>query len=271
MTFDPYGIHIGPLYFRYYGFILMFGALAAALVSRRLLSKTDKDPDIVWDALIWVLIFGVVGARLYHVFTPSKSLLDAGIDTRYYLTHPLQILMTWQGGLGMPGAIIGGVIGLYFFTRRNNVGFLFILDVAAPGVPLAQAIGRWGNFVNQELYGPPTDLPWGIYIRPENRLEGYENYSRFQPLFLYESLWNLATALFMIWLFNNRRDRLQQGDFFLIYLILYPVGRFFLEFLRLDFVPIWGINFNQMLMLVVALASGGLLLYRRRFHQASAA
>jgi phosphatidylglycerol:prolipoprotein diacylglycerol transferase len=264
LNLDAYGIHIGPLYFRYYGFILMFGALLAALVSRRLMSRTDRDPDIVWDALIWALIFGVIGARLYHVFTPSKSLLDAGIDTRYYLTHPLQILMTWQGGLGMPGAIIGGVLGLYIFARRNGISFSYLLDVAAPGVPLAQAVGRWGNFVNQELYGPPTDLPWGILIRPENRLEGYESFERFHPLFLYESLWNLASAGLMIWLFYRYRDRLRSGDFFFIYLILYPVGRFLLEFIRLDFVPLLGINFNQMLMLGVAILSAGALYYRNR-------
>ncbi len=262
--FDAYGIHLGPLYFRYYGMIIMAGAVAGAFVARSLLSKREKDPDLVWDALIWALIFGVIGARLYHVFTPSQSLLDAGIDTRYYLTHPLDILITWNGGLGMPGALIGGAFGLYIFARRRKLAFSHLLDAAAPAIAIGQAIGRWGNFVNQELYGPPTDLPWGIPIKPANRLAGFESYERFHPLFLYESLWNLLNAAVLYLLWKRYGDRLMPGDLFLFYLIGYPVGRFLLEFLRLDFVPMAGINLNQAIMLATAVVSGGVLLWRHR-------
>ena len=270
MSFEPLGIEITVfgirLFLRYYGIIIMSGALAAAIVTSRLLREERKNPEIAYDALIWVLILGVIGARLYHIFTPSISLREQGITTAWYLTHPLDMLKTTRGGLGMPGAIIGGVIGLYLFARRRKIEFGALIDMVAPGVALAQAIGRWGNFVNQELYGPPTDLPWGIFINPANRLAGYEPFERFHPLFLYESLWNLLNFAVLLWLWRNRRDRLQPGDIFLAYLVGYPVGRFFLEFLRLDFVPLFGINFNQVLMLAVAIAAGAAIYRRNQAH-----
>jgi len=269
MVVDAYGIHVGTwLYFRFYGMILMAGAVAAAYLARRMLRRMGRDPEIVWDGLLWALIFGVIGARLYHVFTPSQGMLALGYDTRYYLTHPIDILTTWRGGLGMPGALLGGVFGLYLFARRRKLNLLVLLDAAAPGVALAQAIGRWGNFVNQELYGPPTDLPWGIPIRPENRLPGYEAFERFHPLFLYESIWNLASMFFLLWIWRRFRSRLMTGDLFLIYLITYPVGRFFLEFIRLDYVPLFGLNANQALMGIVGVASAGALVIRHRCRQA---
>lgn len=264
MVADAYGIHLGPLYFRYYGMILMFGALMAAVLARRLIARKVEDPEVVWDALIWALIFGVIGARLWHIFTPSISLLNANINTMYYLTHPLDIITTWNGGLGMPGAIIGGAFGLYVFARRRKLSLGMLLDVAAPGIALAQGIGRWGNFVNQELYGPPTNLPWGIYIRPENRIAPYQAFDRFQPLFLYESILNFANAALLYWLWRRYGDRLRTGDLFFVYLVTYPLIRFMLEFLRIDFVPVWGINFNQMVMLLTAIASSVVLILRHR-------
>ena len=242
----------------------MAGAIAAAYLASRLLREERKDPDLAWDGLLWVLIFGLVGARLYHVFTPSKSLLEQGKDTAWYLTHPLDLINTTQGGLAMPGAILGGVLGLYIFARRRKFKFGILLDAAAPGVALAQAIGRWGNFVNQELYGPPTTLPWGIAIDPAFRLSGYESFERFHPLFLYESIWNLLSAAALYWLWRNHRQRLQSGDIFLAYLVVYPVGRFLLEFIRLDFVPLFGINFNQVVMAFVAVGAGLALFLRNR-------
>ncbi|NIM94332.1 MAG: prolipoprotein diacylglyceryl transferase [Anaerolineales bacterium] len=265
MTIDSYGITIGPLTFRYYGMIIMIGALAAVYVARRLAKRMGiEEADLAWDGLLWALVFGIIGARIYHILTPSKSLLDAGYDTVYYLTHPIDIITTWRGGLGVPGAIAGGAVGLYIFARRKGLDWRVILDAAAPGVALAQAIGRWGNYVNQELYGPPTDLPWGIYISPENRIAGYELYEKFHPLFLYESIWNLLNAIFLIWLYNRFSDRLKPGDLFLTYLITYPLGRFLLEFIRLDFVPLFGVNFNQIFMLVVTIASAAVIAIRHR-------
>jgi phosphatidylglycerol:prolipoprotein diacylglycerol transferase len=140
-----------------------------------------------------------------------------------------------------------------------------LLDAAAPGVALAQAIGRVGNFINQELYGPPTDLPWGIYIRPENRLAGYQSYERFHPLFFYESVWNLGNAILLLWLWRRFGGRLKKGDLFVVYLITYPLGRFLLEYLRLDYVPVLGgANLNQYVMLAVAVLSAIILFLRHR-------
>ena len=265
---QPFGIEVVlfglRLFFRYYGMILMAGAIAAAYLASRLLREERKNPDLAWDGLLWVLIFGLVGARLYHVFTPSKSLLEQGKDTAWYLTHPLDLINTTQGGLAMPGAILGGVLGLYIFARRRKIKLGMMLDAAAPGVALAQAIGRWGNFVNQELYGPPTTLPWGIAIDPAFRLSGYESFERFHPLFLYESIWNLLCAAGLYWLWRNHRQRLRSGDVFIAYLVAYSVGRFLLEFIRLDFVPLFGINFNQMVMALAAVGAGLALYLRNR-------
>ena len=245
---------------RYYGMLLMLGAIAAAAVAARLLKIDRSDSELAWDGLIWCLIFGVIGARLYHVFTPSVSSLAQG-TTPLWL-RPLDIIKVWEGGLGMPGAIMGGVFGLYLFARRKKLELGTLMNAAAPGVALAQAIGRWGNYVNQELYGPPTSLPWGIRI--DKPLPGYEAFQRFHPLFLYESLWNLVNFFFLLWLWRNYRDRLASGDIFLAYLVTYPLGRFLLEYLRLDYVPAFGINFNQAVMVVVAIAAAVALYLRNR-------
>ena len=265
---DAYGIHLGPLYFRFYGIILMLGALAAALLARWMMRRDGRDPDLVWDALIWALVFGIIGARVYHIFTPTEDLIARGTTTAFYLTHPIEAVSVWNGGLGMPGAIVGGLLGVYIFTRRRKISFGMMIDYAAPGLALAQAIGRWGNYVNHELYGAPTDLLWGIFIPLERRIVGFEMYERFHPLFLYESLWNLGLALFLLWVWRRFRGRLLAGDLFLIYLIGYPLGRFLLEFIRIDIVRSYGLNFNQILMLLTALASAAFLFIRHRREQA---
>jgi phosphatidylglycerol:prolipoprotein diacylglycerol transferase len=260
----PSGFYIGPIYIRFYGIILMLGALAAAFLAEHEARRRKLNPDFVWDALILVLIGGIIGARLWHVFTPPPSMQAAGYTTKYYLTHPLDLINTRAGGLGIPGAIIGGAIALYFYSRHRKTSFLMWADIAAPGVALAQAIGRWGNFFNQELYGKPSTLPWAIYIDPVNRVPGYENYSTFQPLFLYESIWNLLNMGLLLWLERKFPDKLKNGDLFLVYLVGYPIGRFFLEFLRLDSPRFGTININQTIMLIVIVIAAFLLYWRHR-------
>lgn len=260
----PQGFHIGPLFVRFYGIILMLGALAAAWLAERLARQRGKNSEVVWDALIWVLIGGIVGARIWHILTPPPSMVEQGITTYYYLTHPLDAIATWQGGLGIPGAVIGGGLALYLFCRRRKLNFLEWADIAAPTVALGQAIGRWGNFVNQEVYGAPTNLPWGIPIEPLYRLPGYQSYTHFHPLFLYESLWNFANMGFLLWLGRRFGDRLKDGDLLLTYAIIYPVGRFLLEFLRLDAAEVAGVNANQTFMLIIAIAAGAVLFWRHR-------
>jgi phosphatidylglycerol:prolipoprotein diacylglycerol transferase len=260
----PLGIQVGPVFVRFYGIILMVGALAGALLAARRVRLRDQDPELVWDGLIWVLVGGIVGARVWHIFTPTPADIAVGITTRYYLTHPLAAINIRSGGLGIPGAVIGGMLALYLFCRKRKTSFAMWVDIAAPGLALGQAIGRWGNFINQELYGPPTDLPWAIFIEPQYRLPGFENFERFHPLFLYESLWNLMNMGVLLWLERKYKDRLKDGDLLFVYLIIYPVGRFLLEFIRLNSAEIAGINANQSFMLVVIVAAVLALFWRHR-------
>ena len=249
------GFNIGPLSIHFYGIIIMLGVIAAALLARREATRQGQNGELVWDMLIWILIAGIIGARLWHIFTPMPSLIAQGVTTYYYLTHPLDAIAIWKGGLGIPGAVIGGVIALYFFVRKHRLSFLKWLDILAPALALGQAIGRWGNFFNQELYGAPTSLPWAIYIDPQHRLPGFENQAYYHPTFLYESLWNLANMALLLWLSQRFNNRLKTGDLFLVYLIVYPLGRFLLEFLRLDSSQVAGVNANQIFMLVVMIVA----------------
>jgi phosphatidylglycerol:prolipoprotein diacylglycerol transferase len=258
----PLGFNIGPVFIRFYGIILMLGALAGSLLAANEARRRGQDPELVWDGLVWVLIGGIIGARLWHIFTPTPSDIAIGLTTRYYLTHPLDALNIRNGGLGIPGAVIGGMIALYLFCRKRKASFAMWVDIAAPGLALGQAIGRWGNFINQELYGPPTDLPWGIWIEPQYRLPGYENYERFHPLFFYESLWNLMNMAVLLLLQRKYAHKLKTGDFLFIYLIIYPIGRFLLEFIRLNAAEVGGINANQAVMLVVAVGAAAALFFR---------
>jgi phosphatidylglycerol:prolipoprotein diacylglycerol transferase len=260
----PQGFQLGPIFIRYYGIILMLGALAGAWLATREARRRDQNTEIVWDLLIWLIIGGVIGARLWHVFTPTPSAIAEGRTTLFYLTHPFDLINLRNGGLGIPGAVIGGLVALYFFSRRHGLNFAEWTDIAAPCVALGQAIGRWGNFVNQELYGAPTDLPWKIYIEPQFRLPGFETQEYYHPLFLYESIWNLANMALLLWLARRSGDRLKNGDLFLVYLIVYPLGRFLLDFLRLDAAMVGGINANQVAMAVVAVLAAGALAWRHR-------
>lgn len=260
----PEGFYIGPIFIRFYGIIIMLGAIAGGFLAQREIKRRGYDPEIVWDLLIWLIIGGVVGARLWHVFTPPPSSIELGYTTIYYLTHPLDLINTRNGGLGIPGAVIGGMIALYFFARKHKLSFSEWADISAPSLALGQAIGRWGNFLNQELYGAPTDLPWKIYIDPQHRLTGFRDQAYYHPLFLYESLWNLANMFFLIWLTRRFNDRLKSGDVLLVYMIVYPVGRFLLDFLRLDASLVGGINANQTVMAGVAVFAAIALLWRHR-------
>ena len=261
------GLSIGPLSIKYYGIILMLGALLGAWLSSRVAKRRGFNPELVWDGLIWVLIGGIIGARLWHVLLPSSA--DLALDPAtglfvnpYFMGGTIRILdiiTIWKGGLGIPGAIIGGGLMLFIFCRRKDLNFLTWADIASPGLALAQAIGRWGNYVNGELCGSPTALPWGI-TRCNNT--SFPVGTTFHPIFLYESLWSLANMGFLLFLDTRYRERLKPGDIFLVYLIVYPIGRFLLEFIRLDTALINGINANQSFMGVVAIISAVILVVR---------
>ncbi|MEJ2758750.1 MAG: prolipoprotein diacylglyceryl transferase [Anaerolineales bacterium] len=248
----------------YYGLLLMNGALAGIYRASREASRKGMDVDFLYDAVPWILFGGIVGARLWHIFTPPPSMVAQGITTKYYLTHPLDALNVRAGGLGIPGAVLGGLLVFFWFSRRKAQNFTAWADVFAPAIPLGQAIGRWGNFVNQELYGAPTNLPWGIYISPENRLPAFSQFERYHPIFLYESLWNLGSVFLLLWIARKYGDKLKDGDLFLIYLITYPVIRILLDFLRLDASQLGGINANQTFMGVVVIGAIAALFLRHR-------
>jgi phosphatidylglycerol:prolipoprotein diacylglycerol transferase len=265
----PEGFYIGSFFVRFYGIVIMVGALAGGFLAQKEAERKGHDPDTVWDLMVWLIIGGIVGARLWHVFTPPPSSIAMGITTKYYLTHPLALINTRNGGLGIPGAVMGGALALYLFTKKHNLSFGAWADFAAPGLALGQAIGRWGNFFNQELYGAPTNLPWKLYIDPVHRLPGFESVSYYHPLFLYEMLWNLGNMAVLLWISHRLGDKLKNGDVFLAYLVIYPIGRFFLDFLRLDASRIEGVNANQTLMVIVALSSIIALWWRHRMNRAS--
>jgi phosphatidylglycerol:prolipoprotein diacylglycerol transferase len=259
------GFSIGILCVRYYGIILMLGALAGGYLATFEVKRRGHDPEMVWDLLVYLIIGGVLGARLWHILTPPPSSIAQGFTTQFYLTHPLDALAIWKGGLGIPGTIIGGLIALYLYARQHNeIRFLEWADIAAPGLALGQAIGRWGNFFNQEIYGAPTSVPWKIYIDPAHRLSGFEYAEFYHPLFAYESILNLANTLLLLWFTRRFEDRRKAGDVFNVYLIFYPLVRFCLDFLRLDASEVLSLNINQTVMAVVCVAAVVVLFWRHR-------
>lgn len=282
---DPILLQLGPLSIRWYGLLIMTGALLAAYVATIEARRRQEDPEHVWNLLFWCLIFGLIGARLYHVLSSPPG--SARGFTYYFIEQPFSSLMLfgitipfptalliWQGGIGIFGALLGGMLAVFIYTRRHHLNLWRWLDILAPGMLLAQAIGRWGNYFNQELYGPPTTLPWGILItNPNQRIPPYDDQTLFplettlfHPVFLYESLWNLLGFVLFMWLGRKYADWLLDGDLFSLYLIWYPVGRALIETLRPDAWTLSGIPTAQWVSLVMFLA-GAVTLYLR--HQRS--
>lgn len=250
----PQGIQIGPFLIRFYALFIIAGALIGAWLAAKLARQDGQNPETIWDLLPWLLLAGIVGARIWHILTPSASNAAMGITTENYFKHPLQMLEIWKGGLGIPGGVIGGAIAMAAYCLKKKLHFWQWADFFAPGLLVAQGIGRWGNFFNQELYGSPSNLPWAIKIAPEYRLPGFEAVERFHPLFLYEFILNLAAAgiLLLIHRADRKKKFLFKGDLLLIYLVFYPAIRFGLEFLRLDPSAVGGYNINQTSMGFVA-------------------
>ncbi len=266
---DPVLLQIGPLTLRWYGILIVSGILVAAWIAARYVARKGQNPDDLWDLLLWVIIPGLIGARLYYVFIQSPR-GDQGLG--YYLSNPWAILQIWTGGIHIYGAFILGGLSLALYLRWKKLPPLIFLDGLALGMPLGQALGRWANFINQELYGPPTTLPWGLRIDPEHRLAPYNNMTlfpestRFHPLFLYESLWNLIGFLLIFWISRRFEDKLRNGDLFLMYIIWYPLGRFMIEFIRTDswFFPGTPFNPVHLLSAIAVLIGAGLLVLRHR-------
>ncbi len=263
---DPTIVEIGPFALRWYGLLMATAVITGSWFASKEIERRGKNPEDFWDMLIWVLIPAFIGARLYYVFVQSG-------DTAYYLQNPGQILQIWGGGIHIFGAFIFGSIALWLFTKVRRLPTLVYLDAAAVGLPIAQAIGRWGNFINQELYGPPTNWPLGLRIDPQHRLAPYNDLiaypeaTRFHALFLYESVWNFLGLLVLYWVSKRFAQQLRPGDLSLLYLVWYPFGRFFIEFLRTDswFFPGTPFNVVHILSLVAVVGAVATLVLRRRF------
>lgn len=223
------------------------------------------NPDIVWSGVMWALVLGVIGARVYHILTPSPSMAAVGITSfSDYLAQPWQMINIRNGGLGIYGAVVGGVLGITFYMWRNRYPWLVWLDLAAVGTPLGQFVGRWANFFNQELYGGPTDLPWGITI--DRPLAEFAQFDRFHPAFLYESVWSLITFLVLYYLATRYWRQLRVGELAALYLIFYGFGRILVDLTRLDSATTGGLTTATVVSLISIILSIGFIILRRRMY-----
>ena len=215
-------LHLGSLQLRFYGMTIALGVFAAIwLADRRHVARGGSRDD--WGYIgMWVAISGLVGARAYHVITDWRSFEGRWGD----------VIKIWEGGLGIPGGLIVGTFVGVWAAKNRGLAARDALDIAAPAIPLAQAIGRLGNWFNQELFGKPSSLPWAVKIDAKYRPVGYETYATFQPTFLYEMLWNLALCGVLLWL--DRRKMAPRGKLFAIYVFGYGLGRLWVEALRID-------------------------------------
>jgi prolipoprotein diacylglyceryl transferase len=216
-------INIGPLELRAYGLAIAVGVIVAVTMAQRRWAARGGDPADVSRLATWSVVGGLIGARAYHVMT----------DYHRFQGHWLDAVQVWEGGLGIPGGLLAGVATGVVLARRRGLPAAQLLDVVAVAIPIAQAIGRLGNWFNQELFGRPTGLPWGLRIDPQHRPDGYEHYATFHPAFLYEALWNLALAGFLI-LYARLRPNRRPGQLFALYVLGYGLGRLWIEALRID-------------------------------------
>ncbi len=241
--------HLAFLPIRAYALAIMAGIVVALVLTRRRWVARGGDADTVLEIVFWAVPFGIVGGRIYHLITSPDAYFGPGGD-------PWRAFAIWEGGLGIWGAIALGAVGAWIGARKQGVSFVVFADVVAPALLVAQAIGRLGNWFNQELFGGPTTLPWGLRISPESPTfpAGYPAATLFHPTFLYELLWNLAAAAFIIWL--ERRFRLGHGRVFWAYVMTYTLGRVWIEYLRIDTAHTFlGLRLNVWTSIVVGLGA----------------
>ncbi len=243
-------ISIGGLELRAYGLAIALGVIAAVWISRRRWAARGGDPDDISRIALWAVLAGLIGARLYHVLTDLHR-----FEGRWH--HAFAV---WEGGLGIPGGLIAGVGAGAYIAHRRGLPVPQLLDVVAPALPVAQAIGRLGNWFNQELFGRPTDLPWGLEIDPEHRPAGYLDVATFHPTFLYEALWNLALAGgLVLW---ERHHPARPGRLFALYVAGYAVGRTWVEALRIDpATHLFGVRWNIWMSAIAFFAAIGWLVF----------
>ena len=247
--------YLGPLPLRAYALSIIAGIVAACWIAERRWVARGGRPGEVLDIAVWAVPFGILGGRLYHVLTTPQPYFGEGGD-------PLRAFAIWEGGLGIWGAIALGGVGAWIACRRRGIPLPAFGDAIAPALLVAQAIGRLGNWFNQELFGRPTTLPWALEIDPVHRPAGYQAFATFHPAFLYELLWNLAAAAVVVW--ADRRFRLSHGRAFALYVALYCAGRLWIELLRIDDANrILGVRLNVFTCIVVGLLAVAYLVWQR--------
>lgn len=249
----PILFEFGPLQIRWYGLLIASAVLIGVSLSQYLAKRRKINPELIGDVAIWLVVGAIPCARLYYVLFQWQD----------YASHPQDIIAIWKGGIAIHGAVIGGMIATFLFCRAKRISFWQVADVIAPSLILGQAIGRWGNFFNSEAFGRPTDLPWKLYIPLAQRPPGYTQFEYFHPTFLYESLWNIGVFIVLMVLFFRalkNRPRLKAGTLFLVYMIAYSLGRFWIEGLRTDSLMLGPLRMAQVISLVL-ISIGGLGLY----------
>ncbi len=261
-------LEIGPLTFHYYALCIILGVVAAVYAGNKRYVAAGGQPGVVSDVAVVAVPAGIIGGRLYHVITSPQDYFGVGGD-------PISAFYIWQGGLGIWGAIGLGFVGAYLAYRRHpkvrssqtgqlNVNFAVFADALAPALLIAQAIGRWGNWFNKELFGRPLDAPWALEIPLRYRPIGYSSFESFHPVFLYESIWCLAVAAFLM--INSRVKRLQPGSVFALYVGLYSLGRGFIELIRIDEANlILGLRLNVFTSIILGVLA---LIFLKRFNSA---
>jgi prolipoprotein diacylglyceryl transferase len=251
---DPVAFSIGGLGIRWYALFILTGIVVAIAVMRVLARRRGMDPEFILDVAPWVVFGAIAGARLYYI----------ALKWNFYRHHPGEAINIRLGGLTIHGALAAGVFLFYLFCRRRGYRFLPWADVVIAAVPIGQAIGRWGNWANQEAFGTPTKLPWAVTIDPDRRPAGYEQYATFHPTFLYEAILDLAIAAVLIWLVLRmpRDRRLFEGDVLWLYLILYGVARLIIESMRTDSLYIGPLKAAYWLSGLLIVGGGTLLILR---------
>lgn len=257
-TFEPNSslFSYGFLTVHYYGLFIVMGMIAGFFLALRLAKYYKIDQNDLFDLFFYLVIGGIIGARIYHVF----------LELGYYISNPLDIFKIWNGGLAIHGGIIAGLIILYWFSKKRQINFWLLGSLIVPGLALAQAFGRWGNYFNQELFGLPTDLPWGIPISLINRPLEYLSSEYFHPTFLYESIGNFLIFIILIlihtWIIRKKKFKIQRYELCVMsYAILYSILRFSLEFIRIDPTPVFlGLRFPQIASIIIVIISVIILL-----------
>lgn len=251
---------------RWYGVLVMMGLLVGAWIADKEIARRGGDPYLLWDMLIWVVPAGVIGARAWYVL---NDILGGG---QYFLDNPGRIFAISQGGLHIYGAVLAGVYVAYRYLRRRGKDFLLFLDAVAPGLLVGQAVGRFANFINQELYGPPTEQPWGVKIAAEHRLAPWNDLSlypeestRFHPTFFYEAIWNVIGAGILLWIGRRFKKQLKPGVMVALWLIWAGVGRFWIEIFRPDQPRIGSTDISITRVVAALMALAGILVVLAKY------